>query len=240
MKRPLRKKPQTDLPPQNSKPWSVETGMFFSCSDFTALNHAQQAMYVRRLLKDWKIDSVKELVHNHERLRIAFYETSRVVVALLVGKGILTFSKVSIGEEHTQWTVQRSNYFQFTNHQQFTQIHLAGFVMEGILWTDNEVACTHAAQDFDHLYNRQLFEYVYDAWLNPIGFNEKWRLKASPVTPPLTKDEIMHKLQQIFIQEMQNVARLLKENRELYYTLACALHEKWSLTLQEVQSLLHL
>ncbi len=102
MNRTLRKKPETGVLSEHSKPKSPETGKLFSCSDFTALDHAQQAMYVRRLFHDGQIDSVKELVQNNDRLRIAFYEASRVLVALLVGKGILAFSKVSIAEEDTQ------------------------------------------------------------------------------------------------------------------------------------------
>jgi len=224
------------------------TTVVFSQNDFNTLSLWEQANYIRKLYYDSNFDAVKELVQNNERLRIAFHEAAHVVVWMVVWNGNIHFDSVairdydysrpimyeSIGE--SEWRVMWSNFFQIENDRQLVHIQLAWYVMEMGMWISNENASRHGSQDFQTIVDWQLFDYIYEEWLQPTHFDDSGRIKANICEPKLTKEQIMTIImKKICTDELQTVAKILRDNRWWYYTIACALYEKWMLTYDEVE-----
>jgi len=212
--------------------WNIE-------NNFNILTFEEQKKYLSLLLQKNNFDQIRKYIIENNRLRIAFHESAHLVVWTTIENK--SYDNISIEEKKTihgksEWNVER-NFARCKNDKNKIYISLAGYVAELWAWLDHITSYNHAKKDFKDIQTREDFEYIYENWYKPIGFKENGDIEVEQQGNRLSKEEIWNEIIQICYKEINNIAWILKENKEKYYTIAVELFKKWFLNKDDIEAL---
>jgi hypothetical protein len=210
--------------------WSVE-------QNFNLLTFEEQNSFLSLLLKDKNFDQIRKYIIENNRLRIAFHECAHLIVWTSIEKK--SYDIISIEERETmygtsEWNIERSFPYCKTDKNKI-YICLAWFVSELSAWIEYKTAYQHATKDFEDIKRRGDDEDIYQYWYKPIGFKENGDIELIQTEKSLSKEEIQAEIIQICYKELNNIAWILKNQREKYYTIAVELFKKWSLSTSDIE-----
>lgn len=203
---------------------------------------------LKKLSIEWNTEKIKSYVKSNDMLRTSMHEAAHVIVWRLYG---LIPDFVSIWDcdnnqgawvQHmiwwiSTWQTKWHSYLQFTD-KPFVHMSLAGFVAECRLWIDYMVANEHAKQDTNDILDWQWFDALYERWLKPKYFNERWYLLGEKVDPKLSREDVKKELENIMSQEAKKLAHIIVNNSHDLYTLWIELYWNRNLDNWQINSIL--
>ena len=212
--------------------WNIE-------NNFNLLTFEEQKKHLSLLLEKNNFNQIRKYIIDNNRLRIAFHESAHLVVGTTIENK--SYDNISIEEKETthgksEWHVER-NYPICYNDKNKIYISLAWYVAELSAWINHEIAYQHAVKDFEDILKHESFEEIYQNGFKPIGFDEEGDIKRESITAPLWQQEIKKEIIQLCYKELNNIAQILKDKREKYYTIAIELYKRWSLRKSDIEAL---